>query len=305
MHITQASETRNGFTGIHPQGCNKRMRLDAPGEPPNHRLVLNDHGKMASTPTENDFIDRGEQASARMPYRSRSSSEYSLASLQSGSLFSEASSAVNASSRPVIATQAEVGRNPAIGQIYPSRGPTMNLPPLSSLTQGYSLANAPDYDSEPYNRQPRSQQNLYGHQGGSCAPLSSAELERLDRQRDDRQWERRRSSIPYSPHDHTGPCHCNQVHGPELYRENTCYTWDIPSASDGQFHRKRRGNLPKDATTMFKKWYDEHRDSPYPSEEEKSRFCRETGLTLNQVICFGSPSRPKIYILWKCLLTTL
>ncbi|KAF2014495.1 hypothetical protein BU24DRAFT_215756 [Aaosphaeria arxii CBS 175.79] len=51
----------------------------------------------------------------------------------------------------------------------------------------------------------------------------------------------------------------------------------------GTFNRKRRGNLPKEATGILKAWFQAHRDSPYPGEEEKLQLCAQTQLTLNQV----------------------
>lgn len=34
---------------------------------------------------------------------------------------------------------------------------------------------------------------------------------------------------------------------------------------------------------MFKAWYQDHIESPYPSEEDKAEMSHMTGLTLNQV----------------------
>ncbi|KAF2636298.1 hypothetical protein P280DRAFT_155032 [Massarina eburnea CBS 473.64] len=48
-------------------------------------------------------------------------------------------------------------------------------------------------------------------------------------------------------------------------------------------NRKRRGNLPKEATSILKAWYAEHSDSPYPTEDEKIELCRQTQLSMNQV----------------------
>jgi len=47
--------------------------------------------------------------------------------------------------------------------------------------------------------------------------------------------------------------------------------------------KKRRGNLPKAATNLLKKWLFDHLFHPYPSEEEKSALAMQTGLTLNQI----------------------
>jgi len=48
-------------------------------------------------------------------------------------------------------------------------------------------------------------------------------------------------------------------------------------------HKKRRGNLPKTATNILKKWLFEHLFHPYPTEEEKSALAQQTGLTMNQI----------------------
>ncbi|EFQ89405.1 hypothetical protein PTT_14339 [Pyrenophora teres f. teres 0-1] len=52
---------------------------------------------------------------------------------------------------------------------------------------------------------------------------------------------------------------------------------------DHPFNRKRRGNLPKEATNMLKEWFQQNRQSPYPTEDQKLELCNRTGLSLNQV----------------------
>lgn len=49
------------------------------------------------------------------------------------------------------------------------------------------------------------------------------------------------------------------------------------------FSRKRRGNLPKDATNILKSWFANHRSQPYPTEDQKIELCQRTNLTMNQV----------------------
>ncbi|KAF1922797.1 uncharacterized protein M421DRAFT_349127 [Didymella exigua CBS 183.55] len=49
------------------------------------------------------------------------------------------------------------------------------------------------------------------------------------------------------------------------------------------FNRKRRGNLPKEATNVLKDWFAANRQSPYPTEDQKLELCRVTSLSLNQV----------------------
>jgi homeobox KN domain-containing protein len=47
--------------------------------------------------------------------------------------------------------------------------------------------------------------------------------------------------------------------------------------------RKRRGNLPKDATKILRQWFDEHKEAPYPGEDMKTILCHQTGLQMSQV----------------------
>jgi len=54
-------------------------------------------------------------------------------------------------------------------------------------------------------------------------------------------------------------------------------------AAEAEAHKKRRGNLPKRATNILKKWLFEHLFHPYPSEEQKRQLASQTGLTINQI----------------------
>lgn len=52
---------------------------------------------------------------------------------------------------------------------------------------------------------------------------------------------------------------------------------------DGTYTRRRRGNLPKEATLILKKWFQAHAPSPYPTDEEKNHLAGVTGLTQSQI----------------------
>jgi hypothetical protein len=74
----------------------------------------------------------------------------------------------------------------------------------------------------------------------------------------------------------------------ESYVQQPQYAYQFQSLGVDQnsFNRKRRGNLPKEATGLLKAWFNSHRDSPYPTEDEKMALCTATNLTLNQVSRF-------------------
>lgn len=52
---------------------------------------------------------------------------------------------------------------------------------------------------------------------------------------------------------------------------------------DTEDHKKRRGNLPKTATNLLKKWLMDHLYHPYPTEDEKGILSHQTSLSMNQI----------------------
>jgi hypothetical protein len=87
----------------------------------------------------------------------------------------------------------------------------------------------------------------------------------------------------YSAAPHPSYAQESYHHQPQPYS----YTFQSTLGVDqNSFNRKRRGNLPKEATGILKAWFSTHRESPYPTEDEKMSLCQQTGLTLNQVCPF-------------------
>jgi len=46
---------------------------------------------------------------------------------------------------------------------------------------------------------------------------------------------------------------------------------------------RKRSNLPKQSTEIMKRWFEEHIDNPYPSEEQKKYFAAKANINLTQV----------------------
>ncbi|KAI0439288.1 homeobox KN domain-containing protein [Xylaria telfairii] len=61
------------------------------------------------------------------------------------------------------------------------------------------------------------------------------------------------------------------------------YTGEYSTPNVDNNKRKRRGNLPKEVTEKLRAWFLGHISHPYPTEDEKQRLVRETGLQINQI----------------------
>lgn len=89
------------------------------------------------------------------------------------------------------------------------------------------------------------------------------------------------------PHARLGPPmttyhqHEHPVHRHHLPSTTTPGLSSVHGTSAGI--RKRRGNLPRDAVRLFKKWVEENKRYPYPNEVQKQEFERLTGLSMQQI----------------------
>lgn len=92
-------------------------------------------------------------------------------------------------------------------------------------------------------------------------------------------------SYPSSTHStHSTISHHNTGPGPWSSDPSPQYTWKAPTASGSSPNaRKRRGNLPKESTSILNAWFYQHIAYPYPKEEEKLQLQALTGLSISQV----------------------
>jgi hypothetical protein len=64
-----------------------------------------------------------------------------------------------------------------------------------------------------------------------------------------------------------------------------------PSTTPGPSTEPRRP-FPTSATAALKRWFIAHLSSPYPSQKQKSRLCRATGMTVEQLGNWSVPAHP-------------
>ncbi|KAK9237842.1 homeobox KN domain-containing protein [Lipomyces kononenkoae] len=98
-------------------------------------------------------------------------------------------------------------------------------------------------------------------QAAAFGPASSADLIQKQRQQQQQQ-QQQQLSVRSVPERHNNGHHSQ------------------PSA---HVQKKRRGNLPKHVTDILRNWLNAHVQHPYPTEEEKTLFMQQTGLTMNQI----------------------
>ncbi|XP_073411328.1 homeobox protein TGIF2 [Dendrobates tinctorius] len=58
--------------------------------------------------------------------------------------------------------------------------------------------------------------------------------------------------------------------------------------------RKRRGNLPKASVAVLREWLHKHRHNPYPTDDDKTDFCKQTDLSVGQICNWFINARRRI-----------
>ncbi len=61
------------------------------------------------------------------------------------------------------------------------------------------------------------------------------------------------------------------------------YGSKVPELVDACAKKQRRANLPKASVSVMEKWFCDHRNNPYPSEEEKRALAAQANLKEDQV----------------------
>ena len=144
--------------------------------------------------------------------------------------------------------------------------------------QHTSLPPPPPYQGSSNNHSPYSEPRGYPHGDGRYdyyppPPLNQPYPRSVD------------ASRPYDPRmaPPAGPSD-----GPYHHAPHHPYS-SLPPLSGSHYSsldepaRKRRGNLPRWTTDIFKAWFLEHIAHPYPSEQEKNDLCVQTGCSMTQV----------------------
>ncbi|KAI0408648.1 homeobox KN domain-containing protein [Xylaria palmicola] len=91
-------------------------------------------------------------------------------------------------------------------------------------------------------------------------------------------------SLPIRPADPNGTPYPTGQYTPYLPRSHLPVgDYSMVVGNEINRTRRRRGNLPKETTDKLRSWFVSHLHHPYPTEDEKQEFMRQTGLQINQI----------------------
>lgn len=126
--------------------------------------------------------------------------------------------------------------------------------------------------------QSRSEYERTYHYGGGGGPARSSYVPDAEQN----PFQQRRQQLAATPSDSRFAHYAGQPAGN--------YTWDAPGSNSGPGGRKRRGNLPKESTSILNDWFNQHAAFPYPKEDEKQHLQALTGLSISQVRSIHRPA---------------
>ncbi|KAK3772509.1 hypothetical protein RRG08_043724 [Elysia crispata] len=70
------------------------------------------------------------------------------------------------------------------------------------------------------------------------------------------------------------------------------------AAQQGKTESKKHPSLPKEAVAMMMEWLRNHKDNPYPNDDEKAMLIKQTGLSINQINYWFTNARRRILPKW-------
>lgn len=70
------------------------------------------------------------------------------------------------------------------------------------------------------------------------------------------------------------------------------------SSNHGKSESKKHPSLPKEAVAIMLEWLRQHKDNPYPNDDEKAMLIKQTGLTINQINYWFTNARRRILPKW-------
>ncbi|KAK6182572.1 hypothetical protein SNE40_010226 [Patella caerulea] len=75
-------------------------------------------------------------------------------------------------------------------------------------------------------------------------------------------------------------------------------TYSNSSGLINKAESKKHPSLPKEAVAMMLDWLRNHKDNPYPNDDEKAMLIKQTGLTINQINYWFTNARRRILPKW-------
>ncbi|RUS84679.1 hypothetical protein EGW08_007549 [Elysia chlorotica] len=70
------------------------------------------------------------------------------------------------------------------------------------------------------------------------------------------------------------------------------------AGQQGKTESKKHPSLPKEAVAMMMEWLRNHKDNPYPNDDEKAMLIKQTGLSINQINYWFTNARRRILPKW-------